>query len=332
MNGVFFDKDVNIDILKPMKVGVIGYGNQGRAQALNLRDSGVSVVIGLREGSPSSKKVQEDGLSYLEISEAVRQSDVISILIPDQSMSDLYDESISRYLKPGKVLLFSHGYNITYQQISPPSFVDVVMVAPSGPGYAVREEYKKGRGVPTLVAVKQDVTGKAKDIVLAYSKAIGGTRSCCFVSNFKEETETDLFGEQIVLTGIIPMIINESFKVLLEAGYSPVVSWFVSFYEVKQISDLLSDMSIDEFYKAVSDTAEYGGLSVSNKLISDKFKREMKIALDSIQSGKFHEEWKKEAERGYKELNRLREEVKKSPINDITRDMLNLMNKNKKNG
>jgi ketol-acid reductoisomerase len=221
----------------------------------------------LRVGSSSIKDVIQDGLDWLEISKVVRQSDLLSVLIPDQSMSDVYDTSISRYLKPGKVLLFSHGYNITYKQIVPPHFIDVVMVAPSGPGYAVREEYKKGKGVPTLVAINQDVTGKAKDIVLAYSKAIGGTRSCCFVSNFKEETETDLFGEQIVLTGIIPMIINESFKVLLEAGYSPVVSWFVSFYEVKQITDLLSTMSIDEFYKAVSDTAEYGGLSRSDSLI-----------------------------------------------------------------
>ena len=329
MDGVFFDKDVSIDILNPMKVGVIGYGNQGRAQALNLRDSGVNVVIGLREDSSSIENVIEDGLEWVEISEAVRQSDIISILIPDQLMSDVYETSISRYLKPGKVLLFSHGYNITYKQITPPHFVDVVMVAPSGPGYAVRREYVKGRGVPTLVAVKQDVTGKAKDIVLAYSKAIGGTRSCCFVSNFKEETETDLFGEQIVLTGIIPRIINESFNVLLESGYSPVVSWFVSFYEVKQISDLLSTMSIDEFYKAVSDTAEYGGLSRSNKLISSEFKNEMKVALESIQSGDFHKEWQEEAEHGYKELNKLREELKASPINDITRNMLNLINKNK---
>ena len=329
MSGMYFDKDVSIDILKPMKVGVIGYGNQGRAQALNLRDSGISVTVGLREGSSSIEDVIQDGLDWLEISEVVRQSDLLSILIPDQSMSDVYDESISRYLKPGKVLLFSHGYNITYKQIVPPHFVDVVMVAPSGPGYAVREEYKKGKGVPTLVAINQNITGKAKDIVLAYSKAIGGTRSCCFVSNFKEETETDLFGEQIVLTGIIPMIINESFKVLLEAGYSPVVSWFVSFYEVKQITDLLSTMSIDEFYKAVSDTAEYGGLSRSDSLLSDEFKNEMKVALSSIQSGDFHAEWQKEAERGYKELDKLRGKLKESPINDITKEMLAMLKKNK---
>tara|TARA_Y100001970_G_C14222381_1_gene853449 strand:- start:126 stop:1124 length:999 start_codon:yes stop_codon:yes gene_type:complete len=332
MDNLFFDKDVSIDILKPMKVGIIGYGNQGRAQALNLKDSGIDIVIGLRENSSSIKQVIDDNLSYLEISEVVRQSDIISILIPDQVMSGVYNEKISRYLKPGKVLLFSHGYNITYKEIVPPHFVDIVMVAPSGPGYAVREEYKKGRGVPTLVAINQNITGKAKDIVLAYSKAIGGTRSCCFVSNFKEETETDLFGEQMILTGIIPSIINESFKVLLEAGYSPVVSWFVSFYEVKQISDLLSTMSIDEFYNAVSDTAEYGGISRSNKLISSSLKDKMRNALDEIQSGEFHKEWKEEAERGYKELNRLRGELKKSPINDITRDMLNLINKNKKNG
>ena len=329
MDNLFFDKDVTIDILKPMRVCVIGYGNQGRAQALNLKDSGINVVVGLRSDSPSLKKASNDGLDCLDISEAVRQSDIISILIPDQIMPDVYDQKISRYLKPGKILLFSHGYNITYKEITPPHFVDVVMVAPSGPGYAVREEYKKGRGVPTLVAVNQNITGKAKDIVLAYSKAIGGTRSCCFISNFKEETETDLFGEQILLTGIIPMLINESFKVLLEHGYSPTVSWFVSFYEVKQISDLLSRMSIDDFYKAVSDTAEYGGLSLSNKLISGEFKDEMKSALNSIQSGDFHDEWKKESKKGYVNLNKFREELKNSPINDITKNMLRLLNKNK---
>ena len=329
MNKMYFDKDVSMDILKPMRVSIIGYGNQGRAQALNLRDSGVNIVVGLRDDSPSISKVSEDGLDCLEISEAVMKSDIISILIPDQIMADVYEQKISRYLKPGKVLLFSHGYNITYKEIIPPHFVDVAMVAPSGPGYVVRQEYKKGRGVPTLVAVNQNITGKAKDIVLAYSKAIGGTRSCCFVSSFKEETETDLFGEQMILTGIIPIIINESFKVLLEAGYSPVVSWFVSFYEVKQISDLLSKMSIDDFYKAVSDTAEYGGLSRSDKLISGKFKDEMKIALHSIQNGDFHKEWKEESDKGYKYLNELRAEIEDSPINDITRNMLKLLNKNK---
>ena len=329
MDGLYFDKDVSLDILKPMKVAVIGYGNQGRAQALNLKDSGIRVVVGLREDSSSINDVIKDGLNWCEISQAVRENDVISVLVPDQLMSDMYNESISRYLKPGKVLLFSHGYNITYKQIIPPHFVDVIMVAPSGPGYAVREEYKKGRGVPTLVAIKQDITGKAKDIVLAYSKAIGGTRSCCFVSNFKEETETDLFGEQIILTGIIPMIINESFKVLLEAGYSPTVSWFVSFYEIKQITDLLSKMNIEDFYKAVSDTAEYGGLTRSAKLLGTEFKDEMKSALESIQSGAFHREWEQEAKNGYKELSRLRSEVKKSSINDITSHMLDLLKKNK---
>ena len=325
MNNLFFDSDVTLDSIKNLKIAVIGYGNQGRAQALNLRDSGIDVTVALRHGSKTGQKAKEDGINTISIEEAVCNCDIISILIPDQVMSEVFEKSIAKHLKPGKTLLFSHGYNIHYGDIKPPDFVDVVMVAPSGPGYAVRKEYKRGKGIPTLIAVEQDVSGSAKDTVLAYSKAIGGTRACAFESSFKEETETDLFGEQMVLTGIIPRIISESFKVLLEAGYNPTVAWFVSFYEVRQISELISSMGLEDFYKAVSDTAEYGGFNRSDRLMNDGFKKEMKSALASIQSGEFHREWKEETEKGYKHLKSYREEQESSPINDITAKMFKIL-------
>ena len=258
MSDLFFDSDVSLNSIKLMKIGVVGYGNQGRAQALNLKDSGLNVVVGLQDKSQSREKALQDGMDVYDIPRVVRESDIICMLVPDQNMADIYNDSIDRYLKPGKTILFSHGYNIHYGEIKPPHFVDIVMVAPSGPGYAVRQEYKNGSGIPALFAVKQDTTGQAKQTVLAYCKAIGATRLCAFSSTFKEETETDLFGEQIILTGIIPTIINETLKVLLEAGYSETVAWFDSFYEVRQIAELLSQMNIEDFYRAVSDTAEYG--------------------------------------------------------------------------
>ncbi len=330
MDNLYFDKDVTLDALKGTRVAVIGYGNQGRAQAMNLKDSGVEVAVALREGSKSIKKAQEDGFLCIDIPKAAREYDILSLLIPDQCMSELYDEQISRYLKPGKTLLFSHGYNIHYKEIEPPPFVDVVMVAPSGPGHAVRQEFKSGGGIPTLLAVKQNVTGRAKEVALSYSKAIGGTRSCCFESTFKEETETDLFGEQIILTGIIPRMIKESFKVLLEAGYSSTVAWFVSFYEVKQIADLISKVGIEDFYKAVSDTAEYGGMRQSERLLNDEFASEMKSALTFIQSGDFHKKWKNESSSDYPELSKMRKSQKESPLNDITKKMFDILNKKNK--
>lgn len=327
MSKLYFDADVDIGILKSLRVAVVGYGNQGRAHALNLKDSGIDVSVALRADSSSIEDAREDGVAALEIEEAVRVCDVISLQVPDQTMSEVYETYIERHLKPGKMLLFSHGYNIHYKQIVPPHFIDIGMVAPSGPGYAVRQEYINGRGVPTLVAVKQDVTGRAQDIVLAYSKAIGGTRLCCFSSNFKEETETDLFGEQIILTGILPSIIDESLKVLLESGYSPTVAWFVCFYEVRNICELISKMGIEEFYKAVSDTAEYGGMSRSKMLLNKSFVDEMRSILSAIQSGDFHEEWQREAESGYGALKKMRESQSQSPINRITSEMLSILKK-----
>ena len=329
MKNIIKDSQVTLDVLKTLQIAVVGYGNQGRAQALNLRDSGLEVVIGARYGSNTYDKAKYDGFDVCTIEQASKSSDVISVLVPDQCADQIYKERIHPNIKSGDVLLFSHGYNIVYKKICPPSSVDVVMVAPSGPGYAVRDEYKRGDGVPTLVAVNQDSSGNAKDIALAYSKAIGGTRSCCFISTFKEETETDLFGEQVVLTGVLPNIINESFKMLVDEGYDPVVSWFVTVYEVKFIAQLLSKVTIEDFYSAVSDTAEFGGLRLSDSLLDDRFKTKMKRALSDIQNGYFSDIWSREKNSEYKSLSKLREHIQKSPINSFTTRILDSLEKKK---
>ena len=303
---IYFDKDADIALIQSKKIAIIGYGNQGRAQALNLRDSGVEVQIGLREKSDSIQKAQKEDFKCQDIESATKWADIICLLVPDQYMAEIYENNIKHCLSPGKTLLFSHGYNIHYKLIDPNPDCNVVMVAPSGPGYAVRKKYQEGEGVPNLIAIKQDVTSDALDLTLSYSKAIGGTRACAFKSTFKEETETDLFGEQVILTGLFPRIIKESFKVLLDDGYSPVVAWFVCFYEAKNIVDLFSEKGIDNMFKAVSETAEYGGQTRADRLIDDDTAGEMKKILQEIKSGEFHKEWMNESENGLPTLKQYR--------------------------
>ena len=320
---IYFDKDADIRLIQSKKVAIIGYGNQGSAQALNLKDSGVDVRIGLRKNSKSLKIAANDGFQCDMIESVVKWGDVIGYLIPDQYMADTYIKNIDPYLTSNKTLLFSHGYNIHYQLITPNKDCNVIMVAPSGPGYAVREKYKNGSGVPNLIAIAQDVTLNALDIALSYSKAIGGTKACAFLSTFKEETETDLFGEQVILTGLFPRIIKESFKVLLEDGYSPVVSWFVCFYEVKNIVDLFSDKGIDYMFKAVSETAEYGGQTRADRLIDDDVAIEIKEILNDIKSGNFHKEWMAETERGLPTLKEYRQPNETEQLfNELTKILL----------
>ena len=290
-NKIFFDSDVSIKSIIGKKIGVIGYGNQGRAQALNLRDSGVDVRIGLRNDSLNKDKVLEDNLRYLNINNLIRESDIISIMIPDNHIKGLITDKVS-ILKEGHTLLLSHGSSIIYDKIDIPNYVNVVMVAPSGGGRVVREQYKKGFGVPALIAIHNDYTKDSLDITLAYAKAIGSTRAAVFISTFKEETETDLFGEQISLTGSIPMILIESYKVLLEYGYSPIVAWFVCFYELKTITDLMFEKGMTSFYDMVSDTARYGGISRGKMLIDNRFKDKMRKILDEIRDGTFNKELK----------------------------------------
>ena len=288
--AIILDKDVSTDILKSKKLAIIGYGNQGRAQALNLKDSSFDVCVGLREESQSILIVKDDGLMNLSIKEAVSNCDIISILIPDNSIAEVWKISILPYLNKGQTVLFSHGYNVHYKLINIPDYINVIMVAPSGGGNLVRSEFKNGGGVPNLLAVYQDYTNQSDEIVKAYSKAIGGTRVCAFYSTFSEETETDLFGEQAILTGGIPWLLNKSFKVLLEEDYDPIVSWFVCYYELKTIVDLFHDKGFDYLFDSISDTAKYGGLSKGKFLMDDDFELKLKKMITDIKSGDFNKE------------------------------------------
>ena len=287
---LYFDKDVNLNELKNKKIGVIGFGNQGRAQALNLIDSGMDVVVGLRKTSNKISYLSKNNIPYGDIEKVVKTSDLIAILLPDKIIPEVYNKNILPYLKSGQTILFSHGYNIHYRTINYPEYINVIMVAPSGAGKVVREKYKKSSGVPALLAIENDFTKSSLQIVTAYSKAIGSTRVCAFFSTFKEETETDLFGEQVILTGGIPYYINKSLKVLLESGYSPIVAWFVCYYELKTIVDLFHENGFDYLYDSISDTAKYGGLTRGEYLIDKNLELKMKKVLSDIQDGSFHKE------------------------------------------
>ena len=329
LNDLYFDKDAALALIQMKKVTIVGYGNQGRAQALNLRDSGVSVIVGAREGGSSQQKANEDGFKVISIEDAVFDADVIAILLPDQVMATVYNQSIASNLSAGNILQFSHGYNIHYGKIIPPKDVDVMMVAPSGAGKMVRQEFEKGSGVPNLIAIHQDYSGAAFDLALSYSKAIGGTRSAAFKSTFKEETETDLFGEQVVLTGGIPKLIQNSFKVMVDSGYNPITAWFVSYYEVKLIVDLFNENGFQFMNDAISDTAEYGGHTRGNRLMDDSVTSKMKSFLSEIQSGEFFKEWENESLSGLENLDRLRDKDANSDFEAVTKVLLNAIYRNK---
>ena len=322
-------KDADLNLIKNKSIGIIGYGNQGRAQALNLLDSGMNVSIGLRNESSSWKMAVDSGLHCTPVNEIVKDCDIISLLIPDQVMKKVYSENIEPHLTEGKTLLFSHGYNIHYNLIQPPKFINVVMAAPSGAGSELRKQFKIGKGIPGLIAVHQDYSGGSFDIALSYSKAIGLTRMAVFKSTFKEETETDLFGEQIILTGGIPKLIQSAYKVLLEANYNPITAWFVCYYELKTIVDLFHSKGFEFMNQAISDTAEFGGITRGNRIINENVRNEMRLALEEIQSGKFHKEWMDEYERGYPQLKNMREQEKQIPIEEISKQLLKALCENK---
>ena len=292
-SNLFFDSDISTEILDNKNIVIIGYGNQGRAQALNLRDSGFNVTVALRNDSPSISRVIEDGLKYGQIDKVICDADIVCLLVPDSEAPKVFNRYIKSHLKEGSALLFSHGYNIHYNLINYPNNVDIVMVAPSGGGAMVRKEYSNKSGVPALLAVEQNFTGSGLELVKAYGKAIGSSRICTFLSTFKEETETDLYGEQVLLTGGIPMMIEKSLKVLLEDGYSPVVAWFVCYYEVKMIVDLFHEKGIEYLYRAISDTARYGGLKVGDYLIDDEYEIKLKKVLSDIKTGEFKKDLEK---------------------------------------
>jgi ketol-acid reductoisomerase len=318
---LFYDDDADLSIIAGRKVAVIGYGSQGHAHALNLRDSGVDVRVGLREGSPSRAKAEEQGLRVVSVPEAVQEADVIVVLAPDQVQRHVYRDDIAPNLKEGAALVFGHGFNIRFGYITPPEGVDVVMVAPKGPGHLVRREYESGRGVPVIVAVEQDATGKAWDLALSYAKAIGGLRAGGIRTTFTEETETDLFGEQAVLCGGASQLVQYGFEVLTEAGYQPEVAYFEVLHELKLIVDLMVEGGIAKQRWSVSDTAEYGDYVSGPRVISPVVKENMKAVLADIQNGAFAERFIADQDAGAPEFKELRAKGEAHPIEATGREL-----------
>ena len=303
---IYYEKDVNIDVLKDKTIAVIGYGSQGSAQAQNMAESGLNVVVGLRKGGNSWQTALDDGMKVLTMEEAAEVADVIHILIPDEIQAQVYEKSIKPGLKEGNTLSFSHGYNIHYQYIIPPENVNVTMIAPKGPGSTVRGQYLDGFGVPGLVAVHQDYTGNAHQVALAMGQGSGLTRAGVLETTFKEETETDLFGEQAVLCGGVTELIKAGFQTLIEAGYQPEVAYFETCHEVKLIVDLIYKKGFAGMWHDVSNTAEFGGLTRRDRVITEESRKEMKEILKEIQNGKFAKEWALENQAGNPQLKRMR--------------------------
>jgi ketol-acid reductoisomerase len=291
MGKMYYDNDADLNVLKGKTVAIVGYGSQGHAHALNLKDSGVNVVVGLQEGSKSKVKAQAHGLTVKTVAEAAKEADVIMVLAPDTAQKKIYEESIAPNLKEGDALAFAHGFNIHFHQIVPPKNVDVFMVAPKGPGHLVRRTYTEGMGVPDVFAVYQDYTGKCRDLTLAYAKGIGGTRAGVIETTFKEETETDLFGEQAVLCGGITELIKAGFDTLTEAGYQPEIAYFECLHEMKLIVDLIYEGGFENMRYSVSDTAEYGDYATGRRIVNEDTRREMKKVLAEIQDGTFASNW-----------------------------------------
>ncbi len=291
MVKVYYDQDADLGLLKGKKIAIIGYGSQGHAQAQNLKDSGLDVVVGLRRDLPDWDQAVKDGLEVKVVKEAAGEGDIIQILAPDELQAQIYKDEIEPFLTEGKALMFSHGFNIHYGQIVPPAHADVFMVAPKGPGHMVRRMFQEGKGVPSLVAVYQDYTGKAKDLGLAYAKGIGGTRAGVFETTFKEETETDLFGEQAVLCGGVTELMKAGFDTLVEAGYSPEMAYFECFHEMKLIIDLINEGGLSLMRYSISNTAEYGDYVSGERIITQETREEMKKILAEVQNGKFARQW-----------------------------------------
>ena len=325
MATMYYDKDADIQLIRSRKVAVIGYGSQGHAHALNLKDSGVDVRVGLREGSGSVAKAEAAGLRVVPIDQAAAEADLIMILLPDTEQRDVYETSIAPQLTGGDALFFAHGFNIRFGLVTPPEGVDVAMVAPKGPGHLVRRTYTEGGGVPCLVAVAQDASGKARELALSYADAIGGTRAGVLDTTFDEETETDLFGEQVVLCGGITALVRAGFETLTEAGYQPESAYFECLHELKLIVDLMYEQGITGMRYSISDTAEYGDVTRGSRIITDETKAEMKRILSEIQSGQFAEEWIAESRGGRKRFQELRDAGKAHPIEQVGKELRGMM-------
>jgi ketol-acid reductoisomerase len=322
---ISYDDDADLGLLSGKKVAILGYGSQGHAHALNLKDSGVDVVVGLREGSSSKAKAEEAGLTVLPTGEAVAAADIVMVLLPDTEQKKVYEADIAPNLQPGNSLAFAHGFNIHFDQIKPADGIDVWMIAPKGPGHLVRRTYEEGGGVPALVAVSQDATGDARAVALAYAKGIGATRGGVLDTTFEEETETDLFGEQVVLCGGLVELIRNGFETLVEAGYQPESAYFETLHEVKLIVDLIYEGGIANMRYSISDTAEYGDMTRGPRIITDETRAEMKRILEEIQSGQFAREWILENQAGRPTFNALRRRAAQHPIEEVGERLRSMM-------
>ena len=324
MAKVYYNGDVNEGLLQGKKVAIIGYGSQGHAHALNLKESGVDVVVGLRKGGSWDKAVN-DGLNVMSVNDAAAQADLIMILLPDESQPKVYNEEIAPNLAPGKALVFAHGFNIHFNQIVPPETVDVFLVAPKGPGHLVRRTYTEGAGVPGLIAVYQDATGQAKDVALAYAKQIGSARAGVLETTFKEETETDLFGEQAVLCGGTSALVKAGFETLVEAGYQPEIAYFECLHELKLIVDLMYESGLEGMRYSISDTAQWGDFVSGPRVVTDQTKAEMKEILKDIQTGKFAKGWILENQANRPEFTAINEMEKNHQIEVVGRELRKMM-------
>jgi ketol-acid reductoisomerase len=322
---VYYDRDADLSILRGKKIAVLGYGSQGHAHANNLRDSGVEVLVGLRRGSSSWPKAENAGLTVLETAEAAAAANIIMILLPDELQGEAYEKEIKPGLKRGNYVAFGHGFNIHFRRIVPPPDVNVFMVAPKGPGHLVRSEYQKGRGVPCLLAVQQDPTGDTKQIGLAYASAIGGARAAVIETTFKDETETDLFGEQSVLCGGLCALIQAGYETLVNAGYPPEMAYFECVHEVKLIVDLIYEGGLTNMRYSISNTAEYGDLTRGKKVIGPEVRQAMQKILQDIQSGKFADEWIDEYKCGMPHFTELRKEAANHPLEKVGENLRSMM-------
>ncbi len=322
---LYYDKDADLTLLSGKTVAVLGYGSQGHAHALNMKESGVKVVVGLRKESSSWKKAESDGLQVLEIAEATKAADIVMILLPDQTQREVYLRDVLPNLEAGNTLAFAHGFNIHYNQIIPPENVDVFMIAPKSPGHLVRRVYTEGAGVPCLLAIYQDVSGKTKEIGLAYAKAIGGTRAGVIETTFKEETETDLFGEQAILCGGVSELIKAGFETLVEAGYKPEIAYFECMHELKLIVDLFYEGGLSRMYYSVSETAEYGGMTCGPKVVTEEAKKNMQSILKDVQDGTFARDFILENQAGQPVLNALRKQHDALQIEQVGKKLRGMM-------
>lgn len=322
---VYTDKDADLSVLRNKTLAVLGFGSQGHAHALNLKESGLNVIVGLYEGSKSIAVAKEHGFEVVSTAEAVRRSDVIMVAIPDTKQPGVYEKDIAPNLAKGKTLLFSHGFSIHFKTIVPPKAVDVILVAPKGPGHIVRRQYTEGKGVPSLIAVYQNPSKQAKKVALAWAKGIGGTRAGVIETTFKEETETDLFGEQTVLCGGVSALILAGYETLVEAGYQPEMAYFECLHELKLIVDLINEAGISGMRFSISETAKWGDVSVGPKIIDKSVKKRMEKALKEIQSGKFAKGWVKEYQTGYKQYNALLKAGQKHSIEKVGERLRSMM-------